>query len=103
MARETTSSGFGCTTLIVPAGASNALLVIPQSEQVSMSLKYASGGSLEIFRAVKGGTMPTPAIVLGSGYPLGDSEIVNATGAPRFFLAATGATAVANLLIGISD
>lgn len=103
MARETTCYGLDATLLVIPAGASNALLITPIANQVSMSLKYASGGSLEIFKAVSGGTQPAVAISLGAGYPIATTEIVNCSGAPRFFLAATGATTLANLLIGLSQ
>lgn len=103
MARETTSYGFGVTTLVVAPGVSNALLVYPQPNQVSMALKFYSGGSMEIFRCTPGSTTPAVAIATNGGYPLGDTEIINSTGAPRFFLAANGATATAKLLLGLSD
>lgn len=102
MARELTAYGFQATTLIVGPGASLALLVNPISLQISMSLKYASGSTLEIFHVDPGVTL-CPVVTAGTGYPVGSNEIVNSSGAPKFVLCATGATCIAYLLLGLSQ
>ena len=104
MARELTAYGFAATLLAIPAGSASAMLIFPNSKEISMTLKYFSGGSLEIFNAPLGNTTGSAnGVSAGLGYLLATSEVVNATGAPRYYLCATGATAVAYLLIGLSQ
>jgi hypothetical protein len=108
MARELTAYGFAVTQLIIPAGYSNALFVTPVNGQISSTLKWFSGSSLEIMGAgavTLGGGITTPPVqtAAGQGYMLSVSEAVNTDGAVRFYLCATGATAVAHFLIGLSQ
>ena len=107
MARELTAYGFGTTILAVPPGATAARMVIPPAGTLSLSLKYFSGSSLEVFAAPQGattGSLPlSNGVTLGSGYLMGTTEVVNASGCPKFYLAATGATGVAHLLFGLSQ
>lgn len=104
MAREVMVYSFGTTNLAVPPGATAALLVKPFDSQVSMSLKYVSGGSLELFNASQNATTAGAAFTgtLATGYLFATTEVLNVTGAPKYYLAATGATAVAALVVGLS-
>lgn len=102
MARELTAYGFQATLLVIPAGISNALLINPIAGEISMSLKYFSGGSLEIFNVSPGATV-MPVVTAGQGYLVGSNEIVNSSGCPKFGLVATGATTLAYLLLGLSQ
>ena len=72
--------------------------------QVSAVLKKFGGGSLEIFAAPVGATTSqglTDGVSLSAGYLMGTAEEKAFYGAPKFYLAATGATATAYLLLGI--
>lgn len=103
MARIQDVAGLGVTQLAI--GTSAALFIPPREKQLSMALKYVSGGSLEIFPAPVGATSGTTAtgVSVGLGYLMGTTEVFNIQGAPRFYLAATGATAIAHLALGLSD
>lgn len=99
MAREADIHGFGTTLIAV--GISAAFLVIENSKQVSGTIKYFTGGSLEIVGITSGFTATgTSLIMSGLGYLLGTSEAVNYSGPARYYLAATGSTATAYLLTG---
>lgn len=102
MARITESFGLGVTQIAV--GTSAPLLILPREKQLCLALKYVSGGSLEIFSAATGATSGSVSgVSWGLGYLLGTTEIFNIQGPTRFYLAATGSTAVAHLAIGLSD
>ena len=83
----------------------------------SLTVKYLSGGTLEILPALSGasliaaavagasqgvgfyqptaGTTQTPAMLAalsGTGYLMGTSEVLTVDGAPRIYLSATGIT-----------
>lgn len=77
--------------LAVGLSAIIGITLVP-GQQVAV-LKYFSGGSLEI-----GGS----ALTWGAGYLMGTSEVLNMKSQGTFYLAATGATAVAMLLRGKS-
>lgn len=100
MARELTVYGFTCGILAVPAGASLAVFVKAATGEVSSTLKYFSGGSLEIIGASLGNTY---AISAGTGYLLSANEAINIDGAATYFLCATGSTAVAYFAKGLSQ
>jgi len=106
MARELTAYGFAATFLAVPATAASALLVSPVAGQISVSIKNFGGGSMEIMKAPAGATLSNgtaDGLSLSAGYLMEAGEVVNVDGAPKFYLAATGATATAYLLIGLSS
>lgn len=100
MARELTAYGFTCGSYAVPPGASNSILVQAAPGEISSTIKYFSGGSLELIGAPGPGL--TGGVVAGSGYLFG-TEILNITGAARYYLCATGATAVAYFAKGLSQ
>ncbi len=109
MARELTAYGFAVTLLTVPAGYSLALLVSPIAGEVSSTLKWFSGGSLEILQAgftqVSAQTQAVFPVqtAVDQGYLLSVAEVVNTDGAARYYLAATGTTTQAYLLRGLSQ
>lgn len=104
---SSSESIFGLTAMqiAVPAGATNAVFIDNVPKQGAMLLKYFSGGTLEIHGALNGSTMAgaTLAPLIGTGYILGTSEAVNIDGPARFYLMATGSTAVACLLKGLTS
>lgn len=100
MARELTVYGFTCGSFAVPAGASLAVFVKAAPGEVYSSVKYFSGGSLEIIGASLGQTF---SITAGTGYLFGTTEVINIAGAASYFLCATGATVVAYFAKGLSQ
>lgn len=103
MAEGFFSFGLQATLLAVPPGGSLAILVKPVAGQVSAVLKKFGGGSLEIYNAPVGATAADPTAIdtLGTGYLMGIAEERLIYGSPKFYLAATGTTATAYLLLGI--
>jgi hypothetical protein len=102
MAREPLVYGYTAQVLAIPAGASLSRYVTPAPGEIWSRLKYVSGGSLEIMGASAGG-MTGIAPAAGTGYIFGTTEIIEQRGAASYFLQATGATAVAHLLRGLSQ
>lgn len=82
-------------TNIVIAPAGNATQVLPPRCAKSVAFKYASGGSLSIMNGPTGASPIT-------GYLMSTTEVVSLNGPVTFFLAATGATATASILFGLS-
>jgi hypothetical protein len=106
MAREADIYALGATQFVIPAGYSLALWVTPMAYEVSSTLKYLSGGSLIIVSTnTNGTTLPgaTLAGLVDSSYLLGTAEAINFAGPARYYLVATGATAVACQLRGFSQ
>jgi len=83
MARETDIQGFITQVITIPAGGTNAVLVSPIPGQVAQTIKYQSGGSLEIIPAPYSAGSPIPwgegsspiaytgYTVFGGGYSIG--------------------------------
>ena len=97
--------GVGATQVIVPPGATNAVLVLNIPRETASTVKILSGGgSLEIHGTLNGSTMAGASLapLIGTGYMLGATETVNVDGPARFYLMATGATMVACLLKGLA-
>ncbi len=100
MAREADIHGFGATNIAIPT---NAPFLIPEEAgQVSGTLKLLSGSSLEICGVPIGVTYTGTSLTSlpGKGYLLGTSEVFNYSGPARYYLAATGATAVCSIIRG---
>lgn len=102
MARELAAYAYAVTLFTVPAGYSNALLVTPAAGEISSTLKYFTGGSLEILQATQGASTPVQTAA-ALGYLLGTTEIVNTDGAARYYLCATGTTTQAYYLRRLSQ
>lgn len=102
MARELTAYGFAATLITIAPGGTAAVLVKPLGYEVSSTIKYFGGGSLEIFNAALGSTSAA-TVTLGTGYLMSGGEAINADGSAIYLLAATGATAQAYSLRGLSQ
>lgn len=105
MAREADVHGFGSSKIIVGVGGSFAVLMSPQPGEVMSYLKYSSGGSLEIVQAPYGVSYVGASLVplIGTGYLMGSAETITAYGPARYYLIATGATAIAYSLKGLDS
>lgn len=112
MAREADTYALGATQFFIPAGATNALLVLPEWGEVSHTIKWVSGGSLEIQHPPLGPSYAAgqtwmgaslAALGTGNGWILGTTEADNVNGPARYYLMATGSTAVAYKLIAYSQ
>lgn len=108
---SSSDSIFGITTmnLAIPAGATNAVLLAPGAYIKATLLKYnpGSGGSLGIFGVMQangGATLTGTSLVTGfsNSYTLSTTEILSIGGPVTFYLVATGGTAIATLLQGMS-
>lgn len=105
MAREADLYGVSTALISVPLGATVALLMQPAPGEVASTIKYVSGGSLEIHGAPVGTTAPGGSLVTlnGTGYIFGTSEVLSFDGATRYYLMATGATVVCAQIRGLSS
>lgn len=109
MAQEQRVYGFAVTLITVPATAASAMPIVPMNNQMNVMIQYVSGGSLELFNMASGASVGSPpgsgsSVVLASGYLFAAAEKLGPyNGGPRFYLAATNASAVARLLIGLSE
>lgn len=82
-------------------GLSQIIRITPSDYQYAQSLKILSGGgTLELVPPALSGTSTAAASGWGTGYPIGASEVFNFGGPAVFYLAATGATMVAVMVIG---
>ena len=99
---------FGAVTsqVVVAPGATNAFFIENIPLQGALLLKYFSGGTLEVHgtNRTNGSTMPGASLapLIGTGYILGTSEVLSLAGPTRIYLMATGATAVACLIKGLT-
>ena len=106
----------------VPPGATQAVFVDVLAGQKAITIKYLSGGTLEILPATLGAsfsagastvnqnfffhgsthTAAALALLNGTGYLMGTNEILNISGPCRFYLSATGATTLLTTLRGLN-
>ena len=106
----------------VPPGSTQAIFVDVLSGQKAITIKYLSGGTLEILPATLGvsfvpgastingtyfihGSTQTAAMLgalNGTGYLMGTNEILNISGPCRFYLSATGATTLVTTIRGLN-
>lgn len=75
-------------------GLSQILGITLSDKQIAGTIRYASGGSLELGM--------TQGSAWGTGYLMGTGEIANINCAGTFYVAATGATVTAYVLRGLS-
>jgi hypothetical protein len=101
MARESDVYGFTGGLITVKAGGGSALLINAAPGQVSVTMKYASGGSLEIHPCPVGASAASTLPTGSSGYLLATSEVFNTSGPTRMFLVATGSDANVFFLKGL--
>jgi hypothetical protein len=109
MAQEQRIFGFAVTLITIPATAVSAMPIFPMNNQANVMIQYVSGGSLELFNMNAGasaGSDPAAgsSVVLTKGYLFAAAEKLGPyNGSPRFYLCATNASAVARLVIGLSE
>lgn len=94
--------GVDTSQIVVPVGATLAVLVSQNPGQNSTILKYFAGGTLEIFGVTYGLTLGASALasLSGTGYIMGASEILSFNGPVRLYLSSTGATTTVMCLRG---
>lgn len=92
----------GVTLFAVAPGYSLALWVRAVPGEVASTIKYFSGGSLEIMQVATPGSSGILQTAAGQGYLMGAGEAVNLQGPASYYLCATGATALAYCLRGLS-
>jgi hypothetical protein len=97
---------LGTTKIVIPPGATQAVLISPFAGQLSVTLKYSSGGTLEVLPAglttlgSPGCFLPiaqaaaTLAALSGMGYLLGGSEVLSISGPASFYLSSLNATSI---------
>lgn len=80
--------------IFVPVGATAAYFMDSVAGEKAITIKYVSGGTLEILEAVNGTTMSgtTLLAVSGTGYLMGNSEVITFDGPTRMYLSCLGAT-----------
>lgn len=91
--------------MLVPVGATLALFIQPIPGQLSVLMKYSSGGTCEILPAgltqiahniflPRSQAAATLAAISGSGYAFSSGEAITVDGPVSFYLSSTGATSV---------
>jgi hypothetical protein len=93
------------TQIIVPVGATLAVLVTSIAGQNALMLKQYGGGTLEIIGMPDGSTLTAASLATASGnhYIMGASEVLSFDGPTRIYLSSTGATSVVMSLRGKSQ
>lgn len=105
---------LGSTRLVIGVGSTIALFVQPGPGQVNMTLKYFSGGTLEILNCLQPNNSPMgPTLFVGStlsqqqlatasgtGYIMGTSEVLAINGHASFYLSSLSATTIVMALVG---
>lgn len=98
---------FGITTsiLTIPIGATASVLVFPGPYVRGTLFKYISGGSISVFGVQNGMTLGGTLLISGysGAYTLGTNEVLSFGGPAEFYVTATGATAFASLMQGLSQ
>lgn len=107
MADSNNIYGLSSVPVVVPPGATLAVLRVGTEGQQAQLLKYFSGGSVSIIGITPLGATYSAAELVSAGnsggYLLGTNEVVSIDGAARYYLMATGATAVVMQLKGLSQ
>ena len=96
--------GLGTTQVVIAPGETNARWIDFGSLVTSVQVKYFSGGTLEIIGSPAGGTMPGASLagLPGTQYIMGTTEVQSFDGPVRFYLMASGSTAIACLISGLT-
>lgn len=105
MAGRDEAAGLGTDQQIVPLGATVAVYMTPVARQTGWVVKWASGGTLEMIGSTAYGATLTAALLAtasGKHYVVGTSEVLSISGTASFYLAATSATVVANVIRSFS-
>lgn len=94
-------------TLHIRAGATHALLLEGKAWEAGSVLNYLSGGTLWIMGVTGGQTLSAAQLASDFNgatllFLVQSGQAINIDGAPRYYLAATGATVVCQLLRGLA-
>lgn len=106
MAQRNDIFGLLPETLFVPSGATNAILVEGKATEIGSVLNYLSGGTLWIMGVTGGATLTDAQLATAFDgatlrFLVQSGQAVNIDGAPRYYLASTGATTTCQLLRGL--
>lgn len=105
MARESDIFGLVGGRATIAPGATLALFMSPIAGQAAWTVKYLSGGTLEILGATlpsAGATISAADLVAlsGTGYLMGTTEALSLDGPASFYLSALSATTMVTFLRG---
>lgn len=99
MAFQNEISVLGATRYAV--GLSQVIRIASQAYETAVSFNLLSGSSLEVVQAqLSGSSTASGATAWGTGYLVGTGEVVSVGGPACFYLAATGATAIVQVMYG---
>lgn len=95
------------TNVAVPTGSTMALYYPQQRGNVNTLIKYISGGTLLVLGVTPGITLAGASLVQAFSsnafYIMGTAEVLSLGGPTSFYLLASGTTAVACVLQGLSQ
>ncbi len=92
---------YSLSATLVTVGLSGIVAVRPTAYQYGVGIKIDSGGgTLEILAPPPSLAGSSAAALWGTGYKIGASESIQASGPATFYLAATGATMIAAVIFG---
>lgn len=94
-------TSLGATNFAI--GTSTIFRIIPSAYITDWQLRYVSGGSLEIVPTALSGTSTAAQSGWGTGYVMGTTEVVRPYGPATVYLAASGATVVAQMTLFYSS
>lgn len=106
MSRDSDIYGVNTLPIIVPPGATLAVLREGAAGQAATLLKWYSGGSISIIGCTVGSTLTAAELVSAGnsgGYILGTAEALSVDGPTRFYLMATGTTATVMQIRGLTS
>lgn len=108
MSRETDLQGFSPKTIAIPLGITASVLISSEQLGVAGVLQYVSGGTCWILGATTGLTASGATLLAtytgGTAVALLMSGLaLNYDGSPRFYLGATSATCVVQIVGGLSS
>ena len=91
----------------IPVGITAAILITQESNQISLTMKYLSGGSLVMLGVTMGVTLGGSSLLSSFSnmlyYPVSQNEVLNIDGPARFYLASLGSTVSIGMLRGKSS
>lgn len=104
MGRETDVSRVLTSQVVVPAGATLAVLVTQLPSESALTLKYVSGGTAYILGFTAGMSLTAAELATGAstGYVLGSTEVLSFGGAAQFYVGSLGATSILHVMRGLS-
>lgn len=96
--------GLGTTQVVIAPGGTNAKWIDFGGYITAVQVKYFSGGTLEIVGSPTGATLPGASLagLPGTQYIMGTTEVQSIDGPCRFYLMASGSTAIACLMVGLT-